>query len=139
MDLHRDRLVKLVGESIPLNRLYIMKKMPDAMWDDPEIQQGVAAYFNKMDISSRSWFLNRLKKLSLVSSNCLLLLSDNLHVMSKNQLRTFVELLSAHPGVPDQPLDRNTVVYGKSVSVRFVLCVCRFVKKKKLTLSIYVY
>src|SRR3546814_2250583 len=68
MDLHRDRLVKLVGESIPLNRLYIMKKMPDAMWDDPEIQQGVAAYFNKMDISSRSWFLNRLKKLSLVSS-----------------------------------------------------------------------
>src|SRR3546814_11108384 len=41
MDLHRDRLVKLVGESIQLNRLYIMKKMPDAMWDDPEIQQGV--------------------------------------------------------------------------------------------------
>src|SRR3546814_17042320 len=94
MDLHRDRLVKLVGESIPLNRLYIMKKMPDAMWDDPEIQQGVAAYFNKMDISSRSWFLNRLKKLSLVSSNCLLLLSDNLHVMRSEERRVGNECVS---------------------------------------------
>src|SRR5690606_11845316 len=51
-ELHRyqDLLLELIRVSIPLNRIYIMKKMPGEMWENPEVAERISGYFNEMDL-----------------------------------------------------------------------------------------
>jgi len=91
--LHKNRILELINDAIPLNRLYIMKKMPEDMWLDEEIQNKITAFYGDLDVNSMSWFLKKMESLDRMSSRAILNLVNSMDQMSKNQLQLLIRIL----------------------------------------------
>ncbi len=95
-DFHtkKKRILELIGTAIPLNRMYIMKKMPAEMWSDDIIQTAISYYYPQLDVNSQTYFLKKMESTANVKTKCLFNLSISLELMSKNQLKLYISLLA---------------------------------------------
>jgi len=91
--LYFDQIINIFTKGIPLNRGYIIKHLPEEMWTDFSIQEKLCEPFFLIDRNSRTLLIKTLHNLEKINPKCLEILSDNLQVMSKNQLKLYLEIL----------------------------------------------
>lgn len=91
---YQDQVMEIFKKAIPLNRIYIMKKMPFEMWTDEQVQVAISSYYNDMDVNSQSFMLRKMAEINNLDHQCLLHLSQNVISMSRNQLKSYIRMLS---------------------------------------------
>ncbi|ODS78702.1 MAG: hypothetical protein ABS46_16675 [Cytophagaceae bacterium SCN 52-12] len=91
------KMIETIPMAIPIDRLYIMKKLPSASWNRKDVQVPVAEMAELLDIHSLSHFLNQLKAADTLHIECLRKLSERLPYFSVNQVRTYLSLLERDP------------------------------------------
>src|SRR5690606_35085229 len=92
-------IIETIPVAVPRDRLYIMKKIPAAFWDETAIQVKVAGMAGTLDSHSLSHFLNQLKAAKSVSPECLRTLSGAISGFSPNQIRSYLSLLERDTGL----------------------------------------
>lgn len=85
------RLVEIFQAAKPLIRTYILKKIPDSIWQNEEISKGFFETFPLIDINSRTLLIKKLD-VSLNSSGELLV--PQIEKMSRNQLKLYLDYLN---------------------------------------------
>ncbi len=90
---YEDRIVELIHEAIPLNRLYIMKKMPGEMWKDENIHESISGFFEDLDGNTRTYFLRKMASMDRINPKVILDLVSGIGVLSQNQLKILIQIL----------------------------------------------
>ncbi len=88
---HYTRVAEIFRTSIPLIRGFVVKNLPKQFWSTNTYSKPFWDTFPIIDIGSRSLLLDQLK---YASPSILDYLSMNLKVMTKNQLKVFLEVIS---------------------------------------------
>ncbi len=115
---YQNRILELIHESIPLNRLYILKKMPETMWQDESVRRTISGYFGDLDGNTRTWFLRKMESLDKVDDSVIRDMAGHMESLSQNQLKILIRIfeqnaLSAETlTVIHQVLDREKMIFG---------------------------
>ncbi len=88
-----DHVLNLMVSSNPLLELYILKKIPDAMWREPTFQNQLISAFPELTPNGRGLLFSKLSNLNTIETSCLIFLSDHIHEMSISQIKVFLKLL----------------------------------------------
>lgn len=96
-DRYRDDVLQTITDAVPRDRLYVMKKMPKAMWEEAEVQLRLAEIAGQLDIHSLSQYLNQLKETKQLNLETLQKLSVWIPSFSLNQLKVFLTLIERDP------------------------------------------
>lgn len=92
------KMIETIPMAVPIDRLYIMKKLPAAAWNRRDVQVPLAEMAEHLDIHSLSHFLNQLKAADTLHVESLRKLGERLPYFSVNQVRTYLSLLERDPG-----------------------------------------
>tara|TARA_R110002111_G_scaffold25348_8_gene55746 strand:+ start:1138 stop:2253 length:1116 start_codon:yes stop_codon:yes gene_type:complete len=84
---HRDRIIQIFKEGIPLIRSYIVQNLPKLFWESDSLQMPFWESFATVDINSRSLLLNHIQQAPVEVA---VLLGGNLEIMTKNQLKLYL-------------------------------------------------
>ena len=87
---YKDRIAQIFGESIPLVRSYIVQNLPKLFWETEDLQIPFWESFAEVDINTRSLLLNHIQE---APANVLVSLVSNLELMTKNQLKLYLEAI----------------------------------------------
>ena len=87
---YKDRIAQIFGESIPLVRTYIVQNLPKSFWETEDLQVPFWESFAEVDINTRSLLLNHIQEAPV---NVLVSLAGNLELMTKNQLKLYLEAI----------------------------------------------
>lgn len=87
---YKDRIAQIFGESIPLVRTYIVQNLPKLFWQTEDLQIPFWDSFAEVDINTRSLLLNHIHEAPV---NVLVSLAGNLELMTKNQLKLYLEAI----------------------------------------------
>ncbi|MCP4977953.1 MAG: hypothetical protein GY931_17535, partial [Maribacter sp.] len=90
-EVHYKRIAEIFLDGIPLVRNLIVKSLPDRIWNSPGLSQPFWHALPKIDVGSRSLLLEHLQ---FATPGVLEKVSENLDVLTKNQLKIFLESLS---------------------------------------------
>lgn len=85
--IYKDRIVQIFKEGIPILRTYIVQNLPKLFWETDSLQIPFWESFAKVDINNRSLLLNHIQQAPV---EVLVLLSGNLELMTKNQLKLYL-------------------------------------------------
>ncbi|PHN08178.1 hypothetical protein [Flavilitoribacter nigricans] len=88
-----DRIATIFGTTKPLIRTYILKKMPADLLRPEDLSRQFYQHFAAVDINTKTLLINHLPQ---AHSSALTLLSTQLEIMTKNQLKTYLEVLAAN-------------------------------------------
>ncbi|WP_200978954.1 hypothetical protein [Echinicola sp. 20G] len=99
-------LIDLIETGSPLLRKKVLRKSAELIELNADYQLNICQLFDVLDINTRSYFLTILKERKQISIKSLEELSKYLTVMSKNQLKDFLLLVSSI-GYPNQILIEN--------------------------------
>jgi len=84
---YKDRIVQIFKEGIPMVRTYIVQNLPKLFWETESMQMPFWECFGIVDINNRSLLLNHIQQAPV---EVLVLLSGNLELMTKNQLKLYL-------------------------------------------------
>jgi hypothetical protein len=93
---YSERIASIFGTAKPLSRTYILKKMPKGMLREEGLSRKFYEDFAALDINTKTLLINHLPQSHPIA---LSLLSGHLETMTKNQLKTYLEVLSANGSV----------------------------------------
>ena len=91
---NRDFIIKSLKSGIPLLRKFILKDLPDFVWQEEEMQSQICDLFGDMDVNSRTFLLEKLKDTETIHSRGLESLSQEITGMNKNQLIAYLKVLN---------------------------------------------
>ncbi|MGI9545283.1 MAG: hypothetical protein ACR2MX_18615 [Cyclobacteriaceae bacterium] len=106
---HHTRIAEIFKSGIPLIRTFIIKNLPDTIWEDPGLQQPYWQSFSHIDINSRSLLLQHLNQAPKVSVKDL---SLHLEVMTKNQIKVYLQHVTESDPADQTILDNLTAFAG---------------------------
>ncbi|MEX2511584.1 MAG: hypothetical protein WD398_01650 [Cyclobacteriaceae bacterium] len=86
-------LFKALEKGTPLLKKFIIKDLPDPLWEEEEFENRICHMFSEMDINTRTLLLDKLDSFGIISTASLEALSQHLNQMSKNQLLVFLKIL----------------------------------------------
>lgn len=92
-EIYFDQALNLIVTSNPLLEMYILKKIPDAMWSKPTFQNQLISAFPEMTPNGSGILFSNLYALNTIETSTLIFLSDHIHDMSIDQLKEFLEML----------------------------------------------
>lgn len=107
---HHQQIAKVFKTGTPLVRSIIAKRFLSKYQDAPELQKPFWEAFDKIDTGSRSLLVKSLDDAPTYASE---MLSHKLEVMSKNQLKGFLNYLSENNTLSDKTRD-NIMEFSKS-------------------------
>ncbi len=84
------RIANIFASGIPLVRGFIIKNLPEYFWERDDLQIQFWNSFAKLDVNTRSLILERLNN---APEHIILKLSEQLYLMTKNQLKMYLEEL----------------------------------------------
>ncbi len=96
---YKEIILGLIESAIPLNRIYILKKMPKILWQDREVQLKLGKYFMAMDVNSRTYVLNKLLDEDWIEPQSLNDMANCLTELSKNQVKSLSAILAKNEEV----------------------------------------
>lgn len=108
---HFSQMAEVLKTSTPLVRSIIVKRITSKFKDAPELQKPFWEAFDKIDSGSRSLLVKYLNDAPQYVS---IILSSQLDVMSKNQLRSFLNHLSANNGKANSEVLDNLKIFSNS-------------------------
>lgn len=97
-EIYFDVVLNLIVASNPLLEMYILKMVPDAMWQEQTFQKHLIRTFPDLTSNGRGILFNNLSGLDAIDVSNLVFLSDHIDKMSINQLKMFFKLLAKHQG-----------------------------------------
>lgn len=109
---HYERISEIFVEGIPLVRNFIVKSLSDQIWESHRLSQPFWYALPKIDIGSRSLLLGHLQ---FASPDILEKISEDLDVLTKNQLKIFLESLINLKLSPR--LEKNLVTFAETNEV----------------------
>lgn len=83
----------LLSTSNPLVEMYILKKLPEAIWQNQSYQYQLIRSFPKLNINSQSILFQKLLELDTIEISSLVFLSEQIDEMSINQLENYFRIL----------------------------------------------
>jgi hypothetical protein len=86
----KDRIAEIFKVGIPLVRSYIVQNLPKLFWETEELQMPFWDCFPAVDINNRSLLLNHVHEAPV---EVLVLLANNLGLMTKNQLIAYLNAI----------------------------------------------
>lgn len=89
---HLSRITEIFRTDKPLIRSYILKKMPKDLLSGEGAGRALYGAFSTVDVNSKTLLVNNLEHAHTVASE---LLSEQAEEMSRNQLKTYLNFLSA--------------------------------------------
>ncbi|WP_339705967.1 hypothetical protein [uncultured Kriegella sp.] len=120
-----DRISEIFESSIPMVRTFIIKNLPDVFWSTEKLQRPFWNNFAKVDINSRSLLLDHLQ---YASKDTLEDLSSELSVMTKNQLRAYLQHLEEHK-MTSKSLRKNLEAFSKNDSEKYAYLVAQYLEE----------
>lgn len=118
------RIAEIFGSGIPMVRTFIVKSLPDIFWDTEELQGPFWKQFANVDINSRSLLLEHL---NATSDKTLEDVSFHLGVMTKNQLKVYLEYIADY-GQLNSSIRKNLQAFSKSNSEKYAYLVTQFLE-----------
>lgn len=112
------RILELIHQAIPLNRLYIMKKMPESMWMDEKIQLAISGFFGDLDGNSMTYFLRKMGSVGRINPQIILDLIQHMEMLSQNQLKMLIHIFEQNNMTPEitdsvkKILGRDQMTFG---------------------------
>lgn len=113
---YSERLAVIFGGAKPLSRTYILKKMPKGMLNEENRCRAFFQYFAEVDINTRTSLINHLPQSHPIA---LTLLSGHLEIMTKNQLKTYLDALSANGSVISPEIRTGLETAAKSLEYAY--------------------
>lgn len=89
---NQTRILQLIHQSIPLNRLYIMKKMPPEMWSDQKVLRTISGYFEDLDGNTMTYFLRKMETMENADQHVVMDLIRHMDLFSQNQLKMLIRI-----------------------------------------------
>lgn len=124
---NQKRIIEILRSSIPLVRSYIIKNLPEEFWKDENLQLLLWDCFSPIDINSKSLML---QYVDTASGKVLEQLSSNLGMMTKNQLKTFLQKLKRREPW-NQKIIENLEAFTKSNHATYGYIVEEFIENHK--------
>ena len=87
-------IIRSMEEGIPLLRKFILKDLPDPIWEEEEIQTRLCGMFSALDVNSRTFLLDKLKNSKSIKIKSIESLSREIQKMNKNQLIAYLKILN---------------------------------------------
>jgi len=97
-DENLEFLFKALEQGTPLLKKFILKDLPDKLWNNEEIQNRICEMFSDMDINSRTLLLDKVGGAAGISTGSLEALSQHATLMSKNQIIRFLKVIKEKGG-----------------------------------------
>ena len=116
------RIAEIFETGIPLIRAFIIKNLTEIFWDSSKSQQPFWESFAHVDINSRSLLLTHLNK---TSGAVLELISMNLDIMTKNQLKVYLDHISKKKTI-DPGIKKNLYTFATSGTETYAYLVKQF-------------
>lgn len=91
--IYKSHWLNSLKESIPLTRKYILKNIPDEMWNTASVQDDVCAMFNFFDVNTKTSLFNKLSTSKNISSKSIEYISSYITSMNGNQTRQFLDII----------------------------------------------
>ena len=121
---HATVIAKIFKTSTPLVRGVILKSLPEAFSTLPKLQMPFWNAFPNIDLNSRSLLL---KYLSSAPKEVIVMLSANLEVMSKNQLKLFLNHISNQD--LSSEINKNLTIFAHSDKYSYAYLVEQFLNE----------
>ena len=90
---YKNHWLNSLKNGIPLTRKYILKNIPDGMWNTDLIQDDVCAMFDSFDVNTKTSLLIKLSNSKDISSKSMEYISRYITTMNRNQTRQFLNII----------------------------------------------
>lgn len=90
---YKNYWIEALKNAMPLTRKYILKNIPDGMWNTASIQDDVCAMFNFFDVNTKTSLLIKLSTSKDISSKSIEYISSSITTMNRNQTRQFLDII----------------------------------------------
>jgi len=121
---YKDRIVQIFKEGIPLVRTYIVQNLPKLFWETDSLQILFWDNFATVDINNRSLLLNHVQQAPV---EVLVLLSGNLEIMTKNQLKLFLAAIK-NKVKTNSEINANLLIFVNSGKHTYAYIVAEFLE-----------
>jgi hypothetical protein len=101
---YQERIAEIFAVARPLSRTYILKKMPAVVLQEESICRAFYQLFTSVDINTKTLLINQAKDAHPIAVS---LLSSHLEEMTKNQLKNYLDILSANKTKVTPPVQKN--------------------------------
>lgn len=118
-------IIQIFKNGKPLNRSYLIKKMPETLWKEQLVATEFYEAFSEIDMNSKTLLL---QKMLYSGSIAVDLLSTQTTAMSKNQLKFFLNYLSENEEYRTESLFKTLENVSKSNEYSFAYLVKEFLE-----------
>ena len=125
---HLDQIILIFGQSSPLIRTYILKKMPDLVLQDQIITERIFGTFPTLDVNTKTRLI---KKIDSAHPAAVEILSENLRLMTKNQLQFYLDFLKENPKYLNAMIKSNLYEIGRSKKYAYTYLITEFLDDRK--------
>ena len=101
---YAERIAGIFAVAKPLSRTYILKKMPADMLETESLSLKFYEHFAEVDINTKTLLINHLPQAHPIA---LRLLSAQLEIMTKNQLKVYLDVLAANGSIMDPEIEQH--------------------------------
>lgn len=122
-----DRIAAIFETAKPLTRTYILKKMPKGMLRSEVLCRTFFQHFSAVDINTKTLLIQHLPQSHPIA---LTLLSGRLEEMTKNQLKTYLEALSANDSTMNTTIKQNLETSAKSQEYAYAYLIAQWLSSR---------
>lgn len=110
-DKYRERIAEIFAAARPVTRTYILKKMPFGLLTNEAIGRKFYQLFEAVDINTRTLLIDHLPQAHPIATE---LLAAHLEVMTKNQLKNYLDALPTDRSKLSSTVLKNLQLAAKS-------------------------
>jgi predicted house-cleaning noncanonical NTP pyrophosphatase (MazG superfamily) len=92
-EVYMEYWLNSLNNDMPLTRRYILKNIPEDMWEEHTVQNKICELFANYDVNTRTYLLNKIEESRTFSSKALEQISEDLAVLNSNQIAKFMDIL----------------------------------------------
>ena len=124
--LHIQDVIRIFNTSSPITRAYILKKIPNELFQKEIVTIQLYTVFSKVDKNTRTQLIEKMKDSNTKSSE---LLVSQIDSMTKNQLAFYLVFLKEHPAYLNKTIKTALKKYTRSKGVKYKLEVKEFIRE----------
>jgi len=121
-----DQLLQIAENGTPLTRKYILKKMPKELFGHKLVIDNLYKNLSGLDLNTRTLLI---KNLSHSNHNAALAMSTQLDILSKNQLKNYLQQIDENSAFRTEKLLKNLERTDEDKNFAFAYLVKQFLQK----------
>lgn len=125
---HKEAIFKIFSITSPINRAYILKKIPDNLLLNESVTIELYNLFTTVDTNTKTELVN---KMNVAHSSCIDILSIQVSEMTKNQLTAYLDYLNTNPDHINFSIKKTLRKQAKSDTFTYNYLVNEFLRANK--------